>query len=434
MEDGLILGYDLCEEYSRISCYRTGELEPIDVEFVKKGNPCVMKTVICKKRGADEWLIGQEAYMAALNGEGIMVDKLLRLAIKNGTATIEGTCYTAEQLLTIYLQMTLNYVFELYGQKTVRMIVMTMQTMDEVLLDMLDRCLQKLGVAKEAIHMLSHSECFAYFVLSQKKNMWSNLSALFDLTHEGLHYYEMGMSRNVHPMLVKVNHESLEEGFSLDILEQPSGKKLADSIMLSCAKRLLGKKTISGIYLSGMGMDHCQDWADDFLSYICGRRKVYYSQNLFAKGAVYAAVDHLQKGNTYPFVFVCEGRIPASVSMEVVERGTKKNLLIAPAGSSWYEARAVMDLIPDRSDKLVMRIVKIGERTGRKISIGLESFPPRPNKTTRLRVFVRFLSEEVMQVRIEDKGFGEFFPASDVVIEREFNLVKEAPPFNADKA
>ena len=47
MEDGLILGYDLCEEYSRISCYQAGELEPVDIEFVKKGNPCVMKTVIC---------------------------------------------------------------------------------------------------------------------------------------------------------------------------------------------------------------------------------------------------------------------------------------------------------------------------------------------------------------------------------------------------
>ena len=110
--------------------------------------------------------------------------------------------------------------------------------------------------------------------------------------------------------------------------------------------------------------------------------------------------------------------------MEVVERGTKKNLVIAPAGSSWYEAKTVMDLIPDRADKLVMRITRIGERTGRKISIGLEGFPARPNKTTRLRVFVRFLSEEIMQVRIEDKGFGEFFPATDAVIEREVNLVK----------
>ena len=46
MEDGLILGYDLCEEYSRISCYQAGELEPVEIEFVKRGNPCVMKTVI----------------------------------------------------------------------------------------------------------------------------------------------------------------------------------------------------------------------------------------------------------------------------------------------------------------------------------------------------------------------------------------------------
>lgn len=423
MEDGLILGYDLCEEYSRISCYRAGELEPVDVEFVKKGNPCVMKTVICKKRGMDEWLMGQEAYMAALNGEGIMVDKLLRLAAKQGTATIEGICYTAEQLLMIYLQMTLNYVFELYQERSIRMIVVTMQEMNETVMDILERCLLKFEVEKEAIHMLSHSECFAYFVLSQKKNMWSNMSALFDLTHEGFHYYEMGMARNVHPILVKVHHESLEEGFSLDILEQQSGKKLADSIMLSCAKRLIGKKTVSGVYLSGMGMDHCQEWADDFLSYICSRRKVYYSQNLFAKGAVYAAIDHLQKGNGYPFVFLCEGRIPSSVSMEVVERGTKKNLMIAPAGSNWYEARTVMDLIPDRADKLVMRVTRIGERTGKKISIGLETIPSRPNKMTRLRVMVRFLSEQVMQIRIEDKGFGEFFPASDIVIEKEFNLL-----------
>ena len=109
---------------------------------------------------------------------------------------------------------------------------------------------------------------------------------------------------------------------------------------------------------------------------------------------------------------------------EVLSLKKENGCFFAATADGTYEAKTVMDLIPDRADKLVMRITRIGERTGRKISIGLEGFPARPNKTTRLRVFVRFLSEEIMQVRIEDKGFGEFFPATDAVIEREFNLVK----------
>lgn len=420
MEDGLVLGYDLCEDYCRISCYQPGEPEPLDIVFSPEEN--TIQTVLCRKRGSGEWLIGQEAYRAALDGEGIMVDKLLRLAGKDGTATIEGICYSAKQLLGIFLKMTLDQVYEQCGSSQIKCMVVTMQRLDETVLDLVSDCLTELGIRKEVLHMNSHTESFLYFVLSQKRVMWSNLVVLFDLTCEGLHYYEMSLARGIHPNAIKVHHEKLEEGFSLDILENNSGRKLADSIMLSCSQRLMNRKMVSSVYLSGNGMENCQTWAEHFLQFACSKRKVFYSDNLFSKGAVHAALDYTQKNTLYPYTFLCEGRIPSTVSVDVVQRGSRKGIVLAQAGSNWYDAKTSLDLILDHMDVMQLRVTRTGERSGTFIDIPLDSFPVRPNKTTKVRTSVRFHSEEHMHVIVEDKGFGEFFPASGAVVEKSFDI------------
>ena len=48
----------------------------------------VLPTVICRKREVEEWSVGEDAYKYTLMGEGVIVDKLLSLAAKEGTSTI----------------------------------------------------------------------------------------------------------------------------------------------------------------------------------------------------------------------------------------------------------------------------------------------------------------------------------------------------------
>ena len=418
----LILGYDLCNDYCRISCYEPGQLEPVDLAFSEEEHAYVVQTAVCKKREKDEWLLGEEAYKLVLTGEGILVDKLIRLAGKEGTATIENRCYSARELLCIFLKLTLRQAFEKYGTRRIRMLVITVQTMNLQLLDTLVSCTDALRIPRERVHIISHTESYMYYVTSQRKELWAHKAVMFDLNSEGLQYYELGMTRGVSPNVARVEREALEEGFSLDILEHPSGRKLADSIMLSCGERMMQKKLISSVYLTGRGMEHCQEWAGEFLKMACQKRRVFLCENLFAKGAVYAACDYVREKTAYPYVGLCEGRIQSTVTMDVMHQGKKKKLVLAAEGGNWYETKSVVDVILDDMNALFLTVTKHGERSGRVVEIPLQNFPSRPNRTTRISVMLTFTSERDVTVRVVDRGFGEFFPTEDAMIKQEIHL------------
>ena len=422
MEKGLIVGYDLCKDHCRISYYPDGAEEPKDLAFSDEDNPYVVKNSICKKKGEDTWLIGQEGYETALFGAGTIVDKLLRLVSMGGSATFEGVKYSAETLLTHFFEETLKLLYRESGISTIDEIVISLQSLDSTVLDTVIRCVRSLGVDRRKIHIISHTESYLYYVLSRPRELWTNLSVLFDLSGDGLNYYEMEVLRGLQPNVASARRTFLEEGFSLDILETAAGRRMADSIMSSSASRMMNKKLVSAVFLSGRGMDGCQSWGDHFLKVVCERRRVFLVENLFAKGAVYAALDRIAGGTIYPFRLMCEGRINVDITMEVYQGVTLKLMKLSEAGSNWYETKGSFDIIPDQEKTIRLKVKKLGERNPAVIEIPLTDFEDRGNKLTRLGVSLRFISENAFSIIIRDKGFGEFFPAKDTVVRKEYTV------------
>ncbi|MFR4784400.1 MAG: hypothetical protein ACLUAR_17245 [Pilosibacter sp.] len=71
----LIVGIDLCDTYTQAA-------------VLGREEAWMLPTVICRKKSAEEWYVGEDAYKYTLVGEGVIVDKLLSLAAKEGTSTI----------------------------------------------------------------------------------------------------------------------------------------------------------------------------------------------------------------------------------------------------------------------------------------------------------------------------------------------------------
>jgi len=422
MEEGIIIGYDLCKDFCRISYFEEGASEPKDLAFSEEGNPYLVQNSICKKKGEDLWLIGQEAYETALLGAGTIVDKLLRFVALNGSATFEGVLYSAEELLSHFLSETMEVLYKTVGTREVREIVFSVQELNSRVLDAVIRCTRALGIERKKIHIISHTESYLFYVLSQRRELWSNLSILYDLSGDGLNYYELEVLRGQQPNVARAERTFLEEGFSLDILETQSGCRMADTIMTSCVERMLSRKLISSCYLSGKGMESCQEWGKGFLKVLCSRRKVFFIENLFAKGAVYAACDHFRKTTAYPYRILCEGRITVEISLDVFQGVNQKNLVLARAGDNWYETRAEFDFIPDQETSLRMKVKKMGERIPAVIDVPLNEFLTAGNKRKRIRVNLEFSREDAFQITLRDRGFGEFFPAGDTVVKREFTI------------
>ena len=406
--DGLVIGLDLNDDYTRISCY--------DEE-----KSWTIPTVICRKKQEEVWLAGEEAYACTLVGEGVIVDKLLKMVRKDGTSTIGGIRYTGRELLNLFVRKMLEYPIKEFGENEVDQLVISLQQVDAKMTDTLMYCADFLGIPREKVHVISHMESFVYYVLSQKKELWTNQVGLFDLSNQRLCYYEMKVQRGLRRNMVQADSENMEEAFNLDILDSPSGSRLADRILCSCGERLLSKKLFSSIFLTGKGFDRT-DWAGEFMKLVCHRKKVFAEPVLFARGAAYKGADCRQSATSYPYIFICEGRLKTEVSMRVVRGQKEGSLVLASYGDNWYESKSTMDFILDDQNEIEFTITPLDSKKKKLVRIPLTGFPKRPPRTTRIQMSLAFLDERTMVTVIRDKGFGELFPASDAVIKQEVTL------------
>lgn len=406
--DGLVIGLDLNDDYTQICCY-------------DKEKSWTLPTVICRRKEEEAWLSGEDAYAATLMGEGIIVDKLLKLAAKDGTSTINGTCYTGSMLLKLFIRNMLEYPKKEFLRDKVSQLVITVPRVDRGLLDTLMYCADFLEIPRERVHVISHTESFIYYVLSQKKELWTNQVGLFELSSDRLCYYEMKVMRGMRRNMVQAEAGNQEEAFNLDILASASGSKLADKILCSCGEKLLGRKLFSTVFLTGKGFER-QDWAGGFMKLACNRRKVFVETYLFARGAALKGADYNQEATSYPYIFVCEGRLRAEVALKVLRRGRESNLVVASYGDNWYESKSSMDLIVDGQNEIEFTITPLDSKKKKLVRVPLSGFPQRPPRTTRIGLKVGFTDEETMMMVIEDKGFGELFAANGAVVRQEVSL------------
>lgn len=407
--DKLIIGIDLCDAYTQAGGGRTDET-------------WVIPTVICRKKTDGGWYVGEEAYKYTLMGEGVIVDKLLSLAVKDGTATISSVKYQGAELLRMYMERILAMIRAEYPGVPVAQLVISLENMEMKLMDCLMGCADALGISRDLVHIASHTECFVYYVLSQKRDVWGGQVGMFSLSDEALRYYELKVVQGPRQMTAWAEHEDLEEGFSLNVLDSPSGARMADQILCACGERLLQKKLYSSIFLTGKGFGRT-DWAPEFMKQVCHRRRVFAEPSLFARGAALKAGDYLEERSSYPFVCLCEGKLRSTVAMEVMKRDSRIQIALASAGESWYEARSVLEVILDGQEEIELIITSPqNPKQKRLVRIPLEGFPKRPPKTTRVRIAVGFLDERTMVVKIVDRGFGELFPKTDAEIRQEVRV------------
>ena len=406
--DGLVIGMDLCDTYTHISC-----MEPEQT--------WVIPTVVCKNKNADEWYVEEEAYAHTLVGDGIMEDKLLTQVMKDGTATIGGIKYEGIYLLKMFLEKALELPKKAAGSREIASIVIAVSCLDVKLMDSLLYCADYLKIPRDRVHLISHTESFVYYVMSQKREVWSNQVGMFDLTNQSLRYYELKVQRGLRQMQVVADCENLEEGFHLDVLDNTAGARLADRILCSCADRILQKRLFSAIVLTGKGFENTE-WAPEFMKQVCSRRRLFVENSLFSKGALMKAADYLQEKSSYPFICICEGRLKTTVSVKVLNHDKEGQLVLAAAGDNWYEAKSTVDFIVTGNPEVEFTISPLDPKKKKLVKIGLEDFPKRPDRTTKIELSPGFSDDRTMVAVIKDKGFGEIFPAEDVMIKQEVGL------------
>lgn len=405
--DGLVLGIDLCDTYTSITA-----MEP--------ERTWTVKTAVCKNRQSEDWYAGEEASVRAMAGD-LYMDRLLERIVKDEKEEIGGRAVSGLELLERFLGLVLELPKKAMDQEKVSQLVITLRKTEVRLMDSLLYCADYLGIDRGRVHVISHTESFVYYVMSQKREVWSNQVGMFELSEGFAGYYELKTQRGSRKMIVTADSEVLQEEITLEYLKRPEGAASEDEFLAACAGRILDKRLFSAIILTGDGFA-AADWAGNFMKQVCARRRVFAEFGLFSKGAAYRAADYLREKTDYPFICVCEGRLQYTVSMRVVNRGRDTNLVLAAAGDNWYEARSTVELIADGEDSLEFSISSLDQRKRRTVSLELTDFPKRENKTNRIQVTIGFSDENTMIVMVKDRGFGELFPATKAMVRQEVIL------------
>lgn len=406
--DELVIGIDLCDTYTRIVCS-----EP--------EKNWTVPTVICKSKTSEQWYVEQEAYEHTLNGDGSMQDRLLTQVSRGSQITIAGHTYEGLYLLKVFLEQILMIPKEAFKQEKIAQLVITLKYLDLKVMDGLLYCADYLNIPRECLHVISHTESFVYYAMSQRRDVWSNQVGMFDLSDETLRYYEMKVQRGLRQNQVSAEVQELEAGFGLDTLEHASGSRVADKTLRSYAEKLLQKRLFSAVILTGKGFEKTE-WAPEFMKQICSRRRVFSEDGLFAKGAFYKAIDCMREKTSYPFTCICEGRLKSSISVKILSHEKEGQLLLAAAGDNWYEAKSTVEFLISGPPEIEFTIVPLEAKKKKLVRIALDNFPKRPDRTTRIQVTLVFFNDHKMLVVIKDKGFGEIYAASDAVIRQEVEI------------
>ncbi len=421
-ERTLIIGFDLCDDYSQISCIRrksTNVLEePESVCMTPDKTKYLIPTAICVRENSKEWIIGEEAERCRDRMAGVYTDRLFSKFVDGTSVKIYDVDIPGDLLLERFFRKVLGIIRQRFQNSSILKLVVTIPNDDPATANALYGILARLGLEQDRVRIINHTLAFMYYVVSQPRDQWVNDVALFDYGLAGLHYYQLSFGRKSLPNTVVAEHTDLSDRITYDMYANHMSERLTKGFETE-ANQALHKKLITSVFVAGRGFEGI--WADGVLKNLCMGRRVFKGQNLYAKGACYAARS-LVTGGMDSYLFLSEDRITSDISLKCFAEGKEQLIPLAKVGDSWKSAGKTLRVILDGSDELEFLVSDCIKRDSVQEIVRLDSPVRREERTVRLEVTLRFEDRTLAIVKIKDIGFGDFYKTNYRVWEQILKL------------
>lgn len=404
--DKLIIGYDLGNSFSQISyaLSPTGEVETLSQ--VTGAQAYNIPTVLCKRRGVNQWFFGKEALKHAEEQQGILVKNLVQLARDGEPVIIEENSYHPVALLTLFVKRSLGLLTQTGFSDKIGAILITCEELDSCMLEVLNQVVAGMNLKGTRITYQNYRESFYEYMLHQPRDLWTEKAVLFRYQEELIKIYILECNKRTTPVVAFV--EEAEADFpKAPALEDTLPKELQekmDGAFLQLAKNVFQNQNVTSVFLIGDGF--AQGWMEDSLRYLCRGRRVFQGTNLFSKGACHGMQEKLQASEiSKDYLFLGEDKLKANIGMEVLRQGESSYLALLDAGVNWYEAEQTAQVYIQDGNQISFQITPLIGKESRTVEFKLEDLP---EGVSRLRVSLSMAAENKLVVNIEDLGFGEF--------------------------
>lgn len=254
--------------------------------------------------------------------------------------------------------------------------------------------------------LMDYGESFYYYALGQKRETWNRSVGWYAFTGEDVMFRKLTINGSVRPFLVK-----MEKPVNMHL---PPEDEIRDMEFCRFVTKTLGKELFSSVQITGDGFD--QHWAQQSVKLLCHQgRKVFYGNNLFAKGACIAGKDRLEDKKLKGYRFLSDSLVTTDVGIDMRVMGSPAYYPLIEGGYNWYECGAGCELILDDTEELVFIVGIPDETEKRRVGMPLPGLPKRPNRTTRLSLELKYVSPKDCEITVKDLGFGEMYPSSGKV-------------------
>lgn len=420
-----IVGLDIGREYSQITFFNRSHEDPVTVSPVPGSEKYLIPTCLFRIKGEKEWYFGADAVkLKKENAQGYFCDDLIRqMDLQQPVELEEGSIPTIE-LAQAFIKGCLEL---LSGTGTLEQIsiMITMQEMREPFISILKKALLNLGISRNRIFFQDHMESFFYFMLNQKKSLWTYHVALFEYEKDTIVAYDFYADYQTKPAMVHIEKKgflTLDERLHMRVGESRWNEERARRFQ-DMTESMMKGAAYSSVYL--VGDEFMKEWVKPCFKTLCSRRRHgFVGKNLYTKGACYAAMQRVGEKIVDGFLYDSPDMIHFNIGMDMIVKGRETYYPIITAGSNWYEAYHECEFILDHTNEVTVMAKEMTTGETRHETIRIDPIKNRPDRTVRLRMTVRFLDQHMCQIRLEDQGFGGLYRSSGKVWEEIINLKK----------
>ena len=325
----------------------------------------------------------------------------------DGTARIGETSYDAKELTRVFFSNLLSkftnieYVTVVIRQSNVKYLSKLKYALNEIFKD------------EKKFKVTTYSEAFISYVKSKEPAYYSNLISLFDFTEKALTYYEL--VRYIDDNNIEYWKINTEEHLALplDLLSGDAGKKVCDKILFDFAKRCIKEEVYNHIILTGLGFEDASYYRE-FMTYVCSVANVETDISFFAKSAALLAQDIVDNNFPNNVLLITDARTTASIRLIATVNHVKTKIELIKPGEEWFNLKEnYFDVILDDEREIRLEILKVIERVAKEVPVAIkEKIVLRKDKTNLFEIGFVFSQQNLVDITITDKGFGEFYESS----------------------
>ncbi len=427
---GDIIGYDLNEKYCQISFYNEKQQEPQTMETVVDNYQIPLslgrifddqiKGIQQETEEQDMWVIGNEAKRLEVTKKGKVVHDLYDKLLKHEKIRLGKKNYEAAWLLAKYIEISLEKF------DNIQQIVFTVPNLTVELGMILKNIGQRIGIPKDCVYVQDYKESFCNYMLYQPKELWQYEAALFQCDRHEVKAYMLrklrtGFGKGKHSFVTvdEVANAQMSELSAVYPVLNVDRAKEADICFKQFVQGVFNKKLISSVFLVGEGFEN--NWYPLSLKVLCNGRRAFIGNNLYSKGACYAAYRRGFSITEGP-VYLDETKMMDQICLKLRTGGLDNWQPIVAWGTRWYEADTKFEILLESVDEIEIHVESLIGNEMQVEKVSMSGMPKRKNYTLRLQVKVSFLDERTCRISFRDVGFGDFFSATDFCVEKEIHL------------